>query len=244
MFQKLDSVDFTAPVRIEDLSYECMELISNAPRLIAVLLQWASSCYRTGSHRLYLAVRLLRKWSHLGADVYDGVISFFQSMSWTVTGDVHILLRIVAELVRSKHFSAGRYLQWLIATGSLGGDLDLSSVGVAAAFNICLRANLLQPSSWAVRLITAFPISGLSDQVRNLRYTLLRSTEHTTELEEQALNVAKHNLSLAAPVLFGLNFTVPSQSEIKLEDLSSTIRLELGIWLRQRVAQHAEVNEQ
>lgn len=143
VFQKLDSVDFATPVRMEDLSYECMEIISNAPRLISVLLQWASSCYREGSHRLYLAVRLLRKWSHIGADVYDGVISFFQSMSWTVTGDMYILLRIVAELVRSKHFSAGRYLQWLIATGSLGGESDLSSVSIANVTFVPLPADSL-----------------------------------------------------------------------------------------------------
>jgi mediator of RNA polymerase II transcription subunit 12 len=128
LFRKLDSINYKSPIRIEDLSYECMEVISNATQLIAVLLHWASSCYRTGSYRIYLATRLLRRWSHLGADVYEGVISYLQNMSWVASGDVHTLLRIVGELVRSRHFSAGRYLQWLIATGSLGRDLDLASV--------------------------------------------------------------------------------------------------------------------
>lgn len=49
-------------------------------------------------------------------------------MSWVGTGQLSIVFRIVAELVRSKTFAAGRYLQWLIATGSLGHDTDLSSV--------------------------------------------------------------------------------------------------------------------
>jgi mediator of RNA polymerase II transcription subunit 12 len=129
VFHKLDSINYKSPVRIEDLSYECMEIISNATQLISILLQWASSCYRTGSYRIYLATRLLRRWSHLGADVYEGVMSYLQNMAWVASGEVHTLLRIVSELVRSRHFSAGRYLQWLIATGSLGRDLDLAAVG-------------------------------------------------------------------------------------------------------------------
>jgi mediator of RNA polymerase II transcription subunit 12 len=128
VFCKLDAINYTAPIRIEDLSYECMEITSNADHLISALLQWACSCYRTGSHRIYLATRLLRRWSHLGADVYDGIVTYFQSMTWVESGEIHILFRIVAELVRSKHFSVGRYLQWLIATGSLGRDASLALV--------------------------------------------------------------------------------------------------------------------
>jgi mediator of RNA polymerase II transcription subunit 12 len=101
-----------------------------------------------------------------------------------------------------------------------------------------------QPSSWAVRLITEFPLTGLSDQVRNLRSTLLRGTAHSADLEEQALNCAKHNISSTAPSLFGLSFHNPNQPEVELEKLSPTVRLEIGIWLRQRVAQHAEMNDQ
>jgi mediator of RNA polymerase II transcription subunit 12 len=128
VFRKLDSINYTCPIRIEDLSYECMEITSNATQLISILLEWACSCYRAGSHRIYLATRLLRRWSHVGADVYEGVVSYLQNMTWIDTGELHVLLRIVAELVRSKHFSAGRYLQWLIATGSIGRDVDFFSV--------------------------------------------------------------------------------------------------------------------
>jgi mediator of RNA polymerase II transcription subunit 12 len=63
-------------------------------------------------------------------------------------------------------------------------------------------------------------------------------------LEEQALNYAKTSISGAAPALFGFNLAMPSRSDLKLEHMSSTVRLEVGIWLRQQVAQHSEVNEQ
>ncbi|KAF2819996.1 mediator of RNA polymerase II transcription subunit 12 [Ophiobolus disseminans] len=226
VFRKLDSVNYKTTVRIEDLSYECMEIISNATQLISVLLQWACSYYRTGSHRIYLATRLLRRWNHLGADVYEGVVSYLHDMTWVDSGDLRVVLRIVAELVRSKHFSAGRYLQWLIATGSMGSNMDLTS-----------------PSAWPVRLITEFPLTGLSDQVRNLRCTLLRGTIHSAEVEEQALGLAKRSISQAVPALFGLDLAASGQPETKVADLSSTVRLELGIWLRQRVAQYAEVSD-
>lgn len=162
VYQKLDAVDYKSTVRIEDLSYECMEIISNAMQLISILLHWACSCYRNGSHRIYLATRLLRRWSHLGADVYEGIVSYLQNMTWVHSGDLRVLLRIVAELVRSKHFSAGRYLQWLIATGSLESGLDLASVSqrrtrcsyianMTTAFCVASTPHHRVPPYWAVR---------------------------------------------------------------------------------------------
>lgn len=230
-------------VRIEDLSDECMEIMSNATRLITSLLQWACSCYREGTHRIYLASRLLRRWSHLGADVYDGVMSYLGEMRWADSREPHILFRIVAELVRSKHFSAGRYLQWLIATGSLDRGLGYSSVQLTQPSNMEMLIEM-QPNTWPLLLITEIPLSGLSEQVRNLRCTLLRGTAHSAELEGRALDLAKRNIAQAAPALFGLDISAPDLSNVKVGNFSPTVRLELGIWLRQHVAQCAQVSEQ
>lgn len=130
VYRVLDAVNYNSPVRIDDLSYECMEILSDAPKLVAIVTHWACSCYREGTHRVFLATRLLRKWSHLGADVYEGIISYLRGMSWVGTGDLGNIFKIVAELVRSKTFAVGRYLQWLIATGSLGSSENTSSVRV------------------------------------------------------------------------------------------------------------------
>ncbi|KAF1841449.1 uncharacterized protein K460DRAFT_369480 [Cucurbitaria berberidis CBS 394.84] len=226
IYRILDSVNYNSPVRIEELSYECMDVISDATQLIAILLQWACSPYRGGPHRTYLAIRLLRRWSHLGADVYDSVISYLRDMSWVGHSEPNTIYKIVAELVRSKTFAAGRYLQWLIATGSLGHDTDLSS-----------------HTSWPLRLITEIPLTGLPDQIRTLRSTLLRGTTHSAELEEQTLQHAQYMISQSLPSLFGLYNTTRTVPEIKSERLSATVKFELGIWLRTQVAQFAEVNE-
>lgn len=130
IYRILDSVNYHSVLRVDDLSRECMEASSNATQLIAILLQWACSCYREGVHRIYLATRLLRRWSHLGQDVYEGIISYLHDTTWIETGEPSNVFKIIAELVRSKTFSAGRYMQWLIATGSLGHDTNLTSVGL------------------------------------------------------------------------------------------------------------------
>lgn len=128
VYRILDNVDYSKTVSIEEISADCMDAISSPVQLVSVLLQWACSCYREGAHRACLATRLLRRWAHLGADIYECITSYLESMSWAASGDAYKVFRIISELVRSKTFAAGRYMQWLIATGSIAKDLDLSSV--------------------------------------------------------------------------------------------------------------------
>ncbi len=124
----LDKVDYSKMVRIEEVSTDCMEVISNPVNLVSVLLQWASSSYREGLYRACLATRLLRRWAHLGADIYECITTYLEDMGWTRIGDARKVFKIISELVRSKTFAAGRYMQWLIATGSIAQNLDLSQV--------------------------------------------------------------------------------------------------------------------
>jgi mediator of RNA polymerase II transcription subunit 12 len=106
-------------------------------------------------------------------------------------------------------------------------------------------ANVLhQPSAWPIRLITEIPLSGLPEQVRVLRGTLLRGTLHSTEEEAQALNHAKDVVRQQAPSLFGMEFAVNVSFVDKLGNLSPSVQLELSIWLRQQVASNAEFVEQ
>lgn len=95
-----------------------------------------------------------------------------------------------------------------------------------------------------MRLITEIPLSGLPDQIRTLRSTLLRGTLHSSELEQRALGYAEHMISQTLPTLFGIYSTTAKLNDEELDKLSSTIKLELGIWLRQHVAQYAEVSAQ
>lgn len=227
VYRILDGVDYSKMVRIENVSTDCMEVIPNPINLVQVLLQWACSCYREGSHRVCLATRLLRRWAHLGADIYECITTYLEGMSWVKGGDSRMVFKIISELVRSRTFAAGRYMQWLIATGSIAQDLDLSHA-----------------ASWPVRLITEIPISGLPDQVRTLRATLLRGTDHSADMEVQVLNSAKLAISQQMPALCGMGYLGSDDRKLDIGRLGPTVRIELGIWLRQQVARYAEINEQ
>lgn len=134
VYRVLDGVDYSKTVRIDDVSTDCMEVISNPANLVSVLLQWACSYYREGSYRACLATRLLRKWAHLGVDIYECIVGYLEGMTWAESGDACKVFKIVSELVRSKTFAAGRYMQWLIATGSIAQDLDLSQASLSSPF--------------------------------------------------------------------------------------------------------------
>lgn len=129
VYHILDRIDYNRAIRVEEVSTDCMEVVSDPTHLVSIVLQWACSHYREGSHRVCIATRLLRRWAHLGANIYECVTTYLEGMSWAETGDSRIVFKVVAELVRSKTFAAGRYLQWLIATGSIAQDIDLSLVG-------------------------------------------------------------------------------------------------------------------
>lgn len=124
----LDSIDYAVAVNIELLAFECMAMLSDARSLASVVLNWTSSLYREGSHRVYLATRLLRRWCHQGVDIDSAILSYFTSIDSNTRIDPHNIFRVIAELVRSKTFSVGKYLQWLIATGSISRNQDFTSV--------------------------------------------------------------------------------------------------------------------
>ncbi|KAF2703949.1 hypothetical protein K504DRAFT_417440 [Pleomassaria siparia CBS 279.74] len=226
VYRLLDSLDCSVNVHIDTLSDQCMELISDPKSLISTALAWASSMYRDGVYRTYLVTRLLRKWSLLGFDVDDGILSYLTRMSGHASNELRIVFRIVAELVRSKTFSIGRYLQWLIATGSLGYSSDFSA-----------------PSTWPVHLITEIPLNGLPEQVRVLRSTLLRNTVHSAEDEAQALHQVKDKIQRQASRLFGMEIQDEPPPLDNLSNLSSSLQLELGVWLRKQVSLGVEIIE-
>ncbi len=77
-----------------------------------------------------------------------------------------------------------------------------------------------------------------------MRATLLRGTAHSADYEEQILDQAKFAISQQLPVLCGMGYSGLVSPGLDIDKLGSTVRIELGIWLRQQVARYAEVSEQ
>jgi mediator of RNA polymerase II transcription subunit 12 len=91
--------------------------------------------------------------------------------------------------------------------------------------------------------MTELPLSGLSEQVRNLRSTLLRSTSYTTDAEERNLDQAEDTIRRQLPRLFGGDSYEELPVESAVAGLSGTIKHELAMILRQQVARNVQIFE-
>lgn len=238
----LDAVDYTPDVNVELIAKQCWDALPNARDLVSIVLRWASSSHRVGMQRIYLVTRLLCKWWRSGIDTDDAILAFFQSVDCGRVDEPCNIYRIVAELVRSKTFSVGRFLQWLIATGSFDRNSDFTSVSQPRdRGNI---PNLHQTSFNPSRLIVEIPLSGVPEHVRNLRSTLLRGTPHSTESEEVHLDQAESAIRSHLSGLFGTGRWNDNPPGLDMTNLSPTIRLELALLLRYQVASNVRVTEQ
>lgn len=124
----LDTIDYAANLDMDRLALKCTEQISEPQTLVSTLLDWAASFYREGLHRVYLATRLLRMWRKSGLDIDEAILSYLCSQRPTACCDSRKFFQIMAELIRSRSFSVGKYFQWLIATGSAGQTSQPSNV--------------------------------------------------------------------------------------------------------------------
>ena len=113
----LDSV----PVEIDigNIADACMETVDHHDLLIATCLDWATNIYRNGHARIYLVVRLLRRWAKIGIDLDRPVLGYLSTDSHLPQQQKADIYRLTAELIHSRHFSVAKYLQWLIARGRL-----------------------------------------------------------------------------------------------------------------------------
>ena len=111
------------------LSRLCLDTVQDNKLLISTLIEWSTTHYRFGQTRLYIAIDLLRHWDRDGIEI-EGVIldllDLARNMSLAQQYNLH---KIVAELVRSRHFSIVKYLQRLVLRGSLSANTTSEGVG-------------------------------------------------------------------------------------------------------------------
>lgn len=208
------SLDF----HLNEFAAWCLAIMPDTHGLAVTVLQWACSLYREGAHRLYIAVRLLRKWKSKGADIDSAILAILSDGQKLKAIRHRDFFRLVAELVRSKHFSVGRYLQWLIASGSL------SAVGDITKSDAC-----------NVRLIAEIPLQGLPEHVLNLRQTLLQTTLQNGAYEAMALKDDHGTVIQKLWGIFGPDTGAEVSFDIPFGDLSTSVRLETSRWLRQEL---------
>ena len=97
----------------------CLRTTNDSDVLIRTCVEWSSSNYRHGLWRAYGAARLMRIWSRHGIELQQPLLDFLATASGHLGFVQEGIYRLYALLVSSKHFSVGRYLQWLMARGTL-----------------------------------------------------------------------------------------------------------------------------
>lgn len=102
---------------ISSTSTACLNALEDRIALVAKLLEWSATRFRSGLRRVYTAARLLRKWKMSGIDIDTYIILFVSTVKDTAQLDMDNVYHVISELVRSQTFSISRYLQWLMAKG-------------------------------------------------------------------------------------------------------------------------------
>lgn len=118
---------------LNSIARRWLEKFKDRRLFISTCLSWATSPSRNGSFRVYLAVRLFRLWAKLHVEVEEPLLDFLAVdivMPPLQKADVY---RVLAELVHSKTISVSKYLQRLIAKGSLAACKNRD--GVRTVFN-------------------------------------------------------------------------------------------------------------
>ena len=101
------------------IAVTCLKITNESNMLIRTCVEWSSSNYRRGLHRTYGAARLMRIWSRHGIELQQPLLDFLATVTDRSGLSKEGIYRLYAMLVSSKHFSVGRYLQWLMARGTL-----------------------------------------------------------------------------------------------------------------------------
>ena len=133
IIQVLDSISLGSNVR--SVSRSCLSICTDVSLLTSVVMQWATTHFRSGYSRLYFAARLVRRWRRSGTCSQRIVLSALHSCSDTSRFDVAKVSRFVTELVRSKDFSIPKLLQWVMARGILSSQQSPNKVCCASNWN-------------------------------------------------------------------------------------------------------------
>lgn len=200
---------------ISSISLTCLETVDDKDVLVTKVLEWVASPFRHGVCRVYIGVRLLRKWKSTGIDVDGYVLGFLARANSHKKLNMVSIYHVISELVRSQTFSVGRYLQWLMAKGVTS-----------------------QPSgeySCDVGLIAQVPVGCLPEHISNLRNTLLARIGLSADEEAEMIASIKTSISQRLPAIFEVEMSEKTPLSSIPGNLTWAITAEIGQWLRHGV---------
>ncbi|CAI7575268.1 unnamed protein product [Penicillium glandicola] len=218
----LDSIRST-----QDLSsiFTHLDAFEDKASLVFKLLEWLSTPFRHGLCRVYIGVRLLRKWKLAGVDIDSHILAFLARGQSNQKLNMDQIYHVVSELVRSQTFSVGRYLQWLMARGVTNGSSSAEECEV-------------KDLPIDIGLIAQLPVARLPEHVGNLRSTLLTRTGLSASDENAAIDGVKDIISQRLPGIFGTNESTSTALDSLPQNLPWAVKAEVGQWLRRAIGEH------
>ncbi|KAJ5692168.1 hypothetical protein N7462_001591 [Penicillium macrosclerotiorum] len=217
-----DTIHSTHDISV--LSVACLDAVGDRTVLVSKLFEWLATPFRHGLCRVYVGVRLIRKWKAVGIDIDDHILRFLFSLGDNKKLNVDNIYHAISELVRSQTFSVGRYLQWLMARGVTSRSPSETQTAHELPVDIGLIAHL--------------PVGRLPEHVGNLRSTLMARTGLAFSDETSMITSVRALVSQRLPSIFSASMQLDTTLKSLPLDLSWAVKAEIGQWLRRGVAEH------
>lgn len=224
------------PYDIRSLIEECQRACQDDILVATTVLEWSTSQFRSGQARIYLAVRILRRFHKVGLDI-ESILFNFVATNATGNGSsgvsVDAFKHVIGELSRSRTFSTSRYIQWLGTRGALQGTcFTLDKDGQPGDHRI-------QDCTDPFQLLTEISLGHLETHVVSLRNTMLVRAGFDVEQERSIVRDCKSTLTKRlALVDTGLEAqtTGGDGSTTDLSKWPWTMKYEIAHWLREQAS--------
>lgn len=209
-----------------DLPQKCWATGDDKTDIVKTTVDWATSFYRPGLARVYIAANLIKVWASLRIDVTGAILEHMDTIPAEDEGRKQMAYHLVAELVRTGQFSVTQYIKWLMARGGCSHPAEVVSFEAPCT----------------TRLLVHLPVQYLTEDQKDDRSSLLRRAANYSVIEEandihNALMCVSHTLGL--PVQ---DNDMSGRKPIPLRKLlpmiinsSRALRCAVGIHLRESV---------
>lgn len=223
----LDSV--CTPIDLSALSAKLLETEPDLHRLCVICMKWATSRFRAGAKRIYLAVRLLRRWCRvLDTRVEQTVLDFFCHYSKDHLYDGAMLQHLTIEVVRSALLSVSRFMHWL----------SVQAIPTAAENRSSPQQSGTKHVQMCYHLLLHLPLANLEPHDVNLRRYLLRRINHQVEHDGDTIGLLK---TITTDILEDSSHDGRVDCELlgQLRQLSWSCRSSVSTFLRSKALEYA-----
>ncbi|KAM0245236.1 hypothetical protein ACHAQJ_010621 [Trichoderma viride] len=209
-----------------DLPQKCWATGDDKADIVKTTVDWATSFYRPGLARVYIAANLIKVWGSLRIDVTGAILEHMDTIPAEDEGRKQMAYHLVTELVRTGQFSVTQYIKWLMARGGCSHPSEVDS----------------DEAPCTTRLLVHLPVHCLTEDQKDDRSNLLRRAANYSVVEEasdirNALVCVNHTLGL--PVQ---DNAMSGRKPIPLRKLlamivnsSKALRSAVGVHLREMV---------